>query len=51
MQRAGDAKTGELADQSRNRPGLNIVVADAATGKLVYSVSYSTLHDYTAYTA
>ena len=51
VQRAGDAKTGELADQSRNRPGLNIVVADAATGKLVYSVSYSTLHDYTAYTA
>lgn len=46
-----DPKTTEMADFSRNRPGLNIVVADAATGKLVYSVSYSTLHDYTAYTA
>lgn len=48
---ARDPKTEETADFSRSRPGLNIVVADAATGRLVYSVSYSTMHDYTAYTA
>lgn len=46
-----DPETERLTEVSRNRPGLNIVVADKETGKLVYSVSYSTLHDYTAYTA
>lgn len=35
----------------RNRPGLNIVVLDFATGKRVQSVSFSTEHDYTAFTA
>lgn len=48
---AVDPETEQLTEVSRNRPGLNIVVADKATGQLVYSVSYSTLHDYTAYTA
>lgn len=37
-------------DACRNRPGLNIVITDKSTGRLVYSVSYSTLHDYAAYT-
>lgn len=46
-----DSEIKKLTDVSRNRPGLNIVVADKSTGKLVYSVSYSTMHDYTAYTA
>ena len=35
----------------RNRPGVNIAVVDRETGERVQSISFSTLHDYAAYTA
>ena len=35
----------------RNRPGVNITVVDRETGERVQSISFSTLHDYAAYTA
>lgn len=36
---------------SRDRPGLNLVILDRKSGELVLSVSFSTLHNYTRYTA
>lgn len=37
-------------EQSYNRPGINVVVLERQTGRLIQCITWSTLHDYSAFT-
>ena len=38
-------------EQSRNRPGINVLVYDKVLDRVIQSISFSTLHAYSGYTA
>lgn len=38
-------------EQSRNRPGVNVLVYDKVLDRVIQSISFSTLHAYSGYTA
>ena len=38
-------------EQSRNRPGVNVLVYDKVMDRVIQSISFSTLHAYSGYTA